>query len=184
MLTLGSINLGTAWSFRLATRPVCGLENSGPDHTPRPPLWPASAVLTTLHSPPRPCNTRLPRFHRGWLCSLMLEPWSEPSASASKKWHRGIMAWWHRGGAVCRTLLSAHEILSGIGISLRAPQTPRPRKFGVSILTMSAWNNSSFYQRSSGRVCARGEGAFDKSVRRMRFAGSLGGFFSENSERT
>ena len=52
MLTLGSINLGTVWFCRLATRPECGLENSGPDHTPRPPPWPVSAVLATLHSPP------------------------------------------------------------------------------------------------------------------------------------
>ncbi len=58
MLTLGSINLGTVWSCRLAIRPECSLGNSGPDHTPRPPPWPATAVLTTLHSSPPSRNTK------------------------------------------------------------------------------------------------------------------------------
>ena len=43
--------------------------------------------------------------------------------------------------------------------------------------------NSSFYEGSSGCVCARWEGTFDNPVRRMRLGASPGRFFSKNFER-
>ena len=69
MLILGSINIETVPAGRLAIQPESSLGNLGPDHTPRPPPWPATVILTRFHTPPQSPSTNRPRFHRGWLLS-------------------------------------------------------------------------------------------------------------------
>lgn len=51
MLIVGSNNTVTVPAYRLAIRPESGLENLGPDHTPRPRLWPATAIPAAIYSP-------------------------------------------------------------------------------------------------------------------------------------
>ena len=84
MLTLGSINLATAWSCRLATRPACGLENQARiiPHVPRLGQPRRSRRRFIRHLFPR--NTKPSRFHRDSPSvpagKQGSEPWRLPAA--------------------------------------------------------------------------------------------------------